>query len=422
MTYILRRESAKISRLCEAITMKLLLAIFLLSCMLTGSLTSWLDYTPDNIISSGDDMTLTVDLSSAEKLSMRSELMIRIFNTNDRKKIVCQSLLSEHVATGEFKCTFREGMWVHGVNTIEMELISTRTGKRYAREKMDLVYIDATLIDGYPGHGGNITAEYTTNVLLASGGALSLKWGLDRLLDFIASTKPNLKPPRPPRPPRPSSSNHRPRATIYGRNSKNIRSIHKSKYHHTTRTVRPVKKSIPRQNSKSWTIPKPNLSLPTLSGEQMRVTKKTIQYGVSMYLAWLLVIPTVKNGVSLAKHIVPQSIAVAGKAIQGTISTLVYPFHTLASRLLHRQQRYIEIDGVKVSLTSPSFNTKHTATTPTPRPPTRTSPVKKGSTMKQRSKSQKTKGWLSDMPRSLDAPRCPLRDYIDIPVREKSGH
>ena len=386
--------------------MKLLLVtFFLILFSITGSLTSWLDYAmlkEDNIISSGDDMTLTVDLSSADKLPMRSELMIRIFNTNDRK-IVCQSLLSEHVALGEFKCTFREGMWKHGVNTIEMELVSTRTGKRYAREKMDLIYIDATLINGYPGHGGNITAEHTTNILLASGGVVGLKWGLDRLLDFISSTKPNLKPPRPPRPPRPPPTIAR--TTIYT-----------PKPHHTTRIVRPVKKSVPRQN-KPWSVPKPMLSLSTLSDEQIRVMKKTVQYGMSMCLAWLLVTPTVRIGVSLAKNIIPQSIAVAGKVMQGTISTLVYPVHTLASRLLFRQQQYMEIDGVKVSLSSPSFDTKHVTTTPdrysTSRPK-RKSPVKKGSI--RRPKTPRMKGWLSDIPRSLDAPRCPLRDYIDIPV------
>ena len=186
------------------------------------------------------------------------------------------------------------------------------------------------------------------------------------------------------------------------------------------RIVRPVKKSVPK-HSKPWTIPKPNLSLSTLSGEQLRMAKKTVQFGVSMCLAWLFVIPMARNGVSLVKNVIPQSIAVAGKVIHGTISTLVYPVHTLASRLLFRQQQYMEIDGVKVSLSSPSFDTKHTTPTPdgysVPRPSRKSPPVKKGST-----KRSQTKGWLSDIPRSLDAPRCPLRDYVDIPVREKSGH
>lgn len=393
----------------------------------------------DNLINSGDDMELTVDLSSSHKLPMRNELIIRIYNKHDHK-IICQSYLIEHMAAGVFKCSFTENNvdFRNGVNYFEMELISSRTGKRYARQLIPAIYhLDSTLYDGYQGIKLTSTniSTYTNNILAASGASVALKLGLDRLLDYIATTKPNYRPPRqPPRPPR---RRHTPTNYRASTASKRIPVYKNSRLSHSKRSDSGRMSIVDLQ---------PWRKLPRPSSQQVSALVRAVQYGVGGYLAWMLFTPTVHGGVTVLKQVVPTSMAVLRTAA-GVAKSLPSAVGSLASRLLFFRGKYIVVDGYKVSLDSASFQSPQPAAASSNNrdPPTggslysrwirkreqqskqtkasSSSNVKSRTVVVPRRINRRTRpkeGWLADAP-PLSKARCPLRDLgVPLPVKNEA--
>ena len=433
--------------------MRLVALIGLWWCRLVST-QSWVDLLTrqENVVEAGDNMTLTVDLSAADKLSMKNELVIRIFNAHDRQ-VICESYLTAHIASGTFKCSFNAELvrFRHGPNYFEMELVSARTGKRYARQVIPTIYhVDSAVYGDFRGFvltAANVTA-YTRTVLWAAGGSVVVKWALDAALDAVTTSRPNYRPPRPP-PRRPLRRIAR--TTIYGAHSQR----------RTTTPARPApaakrggtRRRVTRSTGTggsfsvsdrlvalwphNWKLPLPNISLLYVSAEQMAMITSAIKYGVGGCLALLLLAPTLTAGGAVLGQAIPQSLSAAGRIV----GAIVAPVVTLTSKLLPRQ-RYITIDGYKVPLDSVSYRAP---ASPSPAPLAAAAASAGGSggsiysrwVRAQDAKKKKTRkiaivsapsspppprrrskpsGWLADAP-PLVKPRCPLRQIVDFPIR-----
>ncbi len=437
-----RRSSNRVTKMKDRMGIRMVLWLLVLLFIATVN-ANWLEALlqrdqHDNIINSGDDMELTVDLSSSHKLPKRNELIIRIYNTHDHK-VICQSYLVDHMASGVFKCSFTEGKvdFRNGPNYFEMELISSETGKRFARQLIPTIYhLDSTLYDGYQGIKLSNTnvSDYTQNILLSGGLSVGVKWGLDRLLDYIATTQPNYKPPRqPPRPPRR-------RSTPTTRRSPTATRRKPPAFKNTQTSPRQSTKSNGRLaalSPQNWkNIPRPTLSV---SSEQVSALVKTLKYGAGGYLAFLLFTPTMRGGVSVLQRVVPQSMAVL-KTAAGVVTSLPPAVGSIASRLLFFRKKYVVVDGYKVSLDSASFQTppqpvaaaksnnrnlpggslysrwirkreqqkKQTKTSSSSSSSTKNRPAAPRSSTPHYKRPKD--GWLADAP-PLTKARCPLRDF-----------
>jgi hypothetical protein len=322
-----------------------------------------------------------------------------------------------------------------------MELVSARTGKRYARQVIPTIYhVNSAVHGDYRGvvlTAANVTA-YTRTVLFAAGGSVALKWALDAALDAIITSRPHYRPPRPPRGPR-TAPKRIARTTIYGA-------------HSTRRTLtyaRPPSTVVAKRRGGrsagtsldiggrlaallpyNWKLPLPNISLLYVSAEQMAMITSAFKYGVGGCLALLLLAPTVTAGGA----VVGQSLA-AARRVAGAV---VAPVATLASKLLPGP-RYITVDGYRVPLEAVSYRAP---TNPAPTPAgaatagggsiysrwVRAQDAKKKTTRKVAARSpppvprqqqhSKPSGWLADAP-TLVKPRCPLRNFVDFPIRSE---
>ena len=57
----------------------------------------------DNVISSGDNMELSIDVGAAQSMPRKDDLYIKVLNTYDGST-VCQSKLVDHISSGMNSC------------------------------------------------------------------------------------------------------------------------------------------------------------------------------------------------------------------------------------------------------------------------------------------------------------------------------
>ena len=123
--------------------------------------------------------TATKEFNSTT-VTAEKDLLIRIFSSRDGKT-VCEKTLADHADIGEFSCSFKglEEDFSHGLNSFEMEVYSSTTGKRYLHQELaGIVHFDETLLDGYYRHfivdNEQEHKAYFKRILLAGGASVAL--------------------------------------------------------------------------------------------------------------------------------------------------------------------------------------------------------------------------------------------------------
>ena len=103
------------------------------------------------VVASGDSMVLYVDVSAAKQFPEREDLHLRVY-TVARNVTLCDAKLFEYVQKGQYPCTVHEkdAQFHTGVNLLELEVYSTLTGTRYAKQRIsEIHHLDQVVMDGY---------------------------------------------------------------------------------------------------------------------------------------------------------------------------------------------------------------------------------------------------------------------------------
>ena len=103
------------------------------------------------VVASGDSMVLYVDVSAAKQFPQREDLHLRVY-TVAKNVTLCDAKLFEYVQQGQYPCTVHEkdAQFHTGVNLLELEVYSTLTGTRYAKQRIsEIHHLDQVVMEGY---------------------------------------------------------------------------------------------------------------------------------------------------------------------------------------------------------------------------------------------------------------------------------
>ena len=357
-------------------------------------ITNFLSSSGSQLLTSGDEMVLSIDLSSVAHLPMRQELVIRVYNVLTNL-VICQRYMVEQEEDGMFTCSLREPLveFRNGPNYFAMEMVSVQTGKHYLRQTLPTIYhLDNTLYDGYEGSVNATSPLVLFNTMLVSGVSAALKWGMDHLFNHIADKE------------------HFPSATISPRPWQTIarKQIYRNPHHGSTLThmqqteqqqpqqqqhndVKSLVHSLPSKpfqspppsppripKKKMETLPHPSVrivaqrrrlwKLPRLTNEQSKTIGHALKFGFMLSLVY----PAMKGSARLFPSIVPQNMSIIHiiPSWNQTQTALMTCMGSIASKLLHREMKkkkneekmysYTTIDGYDIPLSSPVFGEEDT--------------------------------------------------------------
>ena len=340
------------------------LVVVVVVCFLSTSSGS---YEADKVLNSGDEMVLSIDLSSVAHLPMRNELVIRVYNVLNNR-VICQSYMVEQEIDGMFTCSLREPYveFRNGANYFAMEMVSVQTGKHYLRQTLPTIYhLDSTFYDGYDGSINATNPMVLINTMLVSGVSVALKWGMDKLFNHLASKDmmPSFFPPATPRPWKTIARKQIYRNPHHGSTLTHIQQQQQQQQHSTDKP-KPSKLSttrLPKQNVKKSNHPRVvsqrrswKLMLPRLSNEQSKTIGRAVKIGFMLSCVY----PLVKGSTLLFHTMIPQNLSIFHIPLNQTQAAL----GSMASKLLHREVKkeekkysYTTIDGYDIPLSSPLF-------------------------------------------------------------------
>ena len=423
----------------------------------------------DKVLNSGDEMVLSIDLSSVAHLPFRNELVIRVYNVlNDR--VICQSYMVEQEEDGMFTCSLREPYveFQNGANYFAMEMVSVQTGKHYLRQTLPTIYhLDSTIYDGYSGSINATHPMVLINAMLVSSVSVALKWGMDHLFNHLAKKETHhFFPPATSLPPRPwqtiarkqiyrnphqgSSLTHMqqqqqqsPPQQPQQPQQQHPSTIKSSVNPHPSQQLQPSaprkqKKSVQKSNHPGLISPqRRQWKLPRLTNEQSKTIGRAMKIGLMLSLVY----PAVKGGTLLFHTMIPQNLSIFHiPPLNETQAAFMTYMGSMASRLLRREVKngtttysYKTIDGYDIPLSSPLFGIPQEEDTNSVEgsisvvsPPPSSFPSSHGTnSVNVRSKNisnyyNKLIHWihttyrkLIDSPPPLGKPRCPLRFFIE---------
>ena len=140
--------------LCKKMKFIIVFVFVLLQTVCGENFLEWLvdqDEASRIVVASGDSMVLYVDVSAAKQFPQREDLHLRVY-TVAKNVTLCDAKLFEYVEKGQYPCTVHEkdAQFHTGVNHLELEVYSTLTGTRYAKQRIsEIHHMDQVVMDGY---------------------------------------------------------------------------------------------------------------------------------------------------------------------------------------------------------------------------------------------------------------------------------